>query len=122
MIDSITKLGSSGMIDLGVSKKTGVGRRKGVDRNGINTGIIGIAHSLFIARNKISSYPLFRIALSVMVTVSMISQIRGTKTMIDVSTDRLGEEHQFTIGWGVGSVCMTGLGNMSVLSPGIRRN
>jgi len=100
----------------------GVVWRKGVDKNGIGTGIIGIARSLFIAGKEISSCQLFRIILNGMVIVGMIGQIRGIKMMIDASMDRLGEECQFTIGWGADSVCMIGLVNVSVLSPEILKN
>ena len=87
-------------IGIAVSKKIDVRKKKGADRSGIDIGIIGIAHSLFIVGSIISICRLFEIALSVMVIVDMIGQIRDTKMMIDVSMDRLGEECQFMIGWG----------------------
>jgi len=109
-------------IGISVSKKIDVKRRKGVDRSGIGTGIIGIARSLFTAGNKISSYRLFRIALSAMVIVGTIGQIRGSRIMIDVSMSRSGVGRQFMIGWGAGLTYTTGMVGVSVIFQRIRRN
>jgi hypothetical protein len=89
-------------ISIIVSKKIDSRKKKGADKSGIDIGIIGIVRSMFIARSIILSCQLFKIALSVMVIVDMIGQIRGTKTMIDVSMDRSGEDNKLMIGWGEG--------------------
>ena len=81
-------------IDISVSKKIGVGRSE------IDIKIIGIARSLFITGNGTSNCRLLKIVLSAMATVDIIGQIRGSKTMIDVSMNRFGGEYQFIIGWG----------------------
>ena len=98
----VRKRGSSGGIDIGVSKKIDVKRKKGVDRSGIGIKIIGISRSSFTAGNEISNCRQFGIVPSVVVIVGMIDQIRDSRTMIDVLMSRSGEGHQFTIGWGAG--------------------
>lgn len=57
-----------------------------------------------------------------MVIIDMTDQIDDVKMIIGVLVDRLEEEHQFTIGWGVDSVCMTGLVSVSVIFPETKRN
>jgi len=77
-----------------------VNKKRGSKKSGIGIKIIGIARSSFIAGNEISNCRLFRIVPSVMVVAGMIGQIGGSRTMIDVSTSRLGGERQSMIGWG----------------------
>jgi hypothetical protein len=100
----------------------GVNRKRDNEKNGIDIKIIGIARSSFTAGNEISNYRLFRIVLSVMVITDTISQIGDSRTMIDVSMSRSGEEHQFTIGWGAGLTYTTGLVNVSIIFRGIKKN
>ena len=57
-----------------------------------------------------------------MVMIGMIDLIGSIRTMIDDLMGRLGGELQFMIGWGVGSVCMTGLVIMSDIFPEIKRS
>jgi len=47
-----------------------------------------------------------------MIIIGMINQTVDVKTMIGDLMGRLVEGHQFTIDWGVGSVCMIGLVNI----------
>jgi len=78
--------------------------------------------SLSIVGSKTSNYPLLGIALSAMVMIGMIDLIGSIKMMIGDLMGRLGGELQFMIGWGVGSVCMTGLVTMSGIFPEIKRS
>jgi len=57
-----------------------------------------------------------------MVIIGMIDQIGSIKIMIGVLVGRLEEGHQFMIGWGAGSVCMTGLVNVSAIFLETKRN
>jgi len=57
-----------------------------------------------------------------MVIIGMIDRIGDIKTMIGVLMGRLEDGRQFTIGWGAGSVCMTYLGNVLVISQETKRN
>jgi len=63
--------------------------------------------------SKTSSYPLLETALNAMAMIDMTDQIGSIRTMIAVLMGRLGEEPQFMIGWGAGSMCMTGLVTVS---------
>ena len=100
----------------------GVNKKRGSEKNGISIKIIGIACFSFIVGNEISNYQLFRIVPSAMVIIGTLGQTRDSRTMIDVSMSRSGGERQFTIGWGAGLACMTGLVNVLVISQGIRKN
>jgi len=93
----------------------GVNKKRGNEKNGIDIKIIGIARSSFTGGNRISNCRLFKIVPSVMVIAGTIGQIGGSRTMINVSMSRTGGELQFTIGWGAGLACMTGLVNVSVI-------
>jgi hypothetical protein len=108
-----------GIVD---SRKIVAGRRKDADKSGIGIRIIGIAHSSSIVGSKISSYQMLETALSAMVIIGMIDQIGDIKTMIGVLMGRLEEGHQFTFGWGVGSVCMIGLVNVLVIFQETKRS
>jgi len=57
-----------------------------------------------------------------MAIIGMTDKIGDIKTMIDVLMGRLEEGHQFMIGWGAGSVCMTGLVNVSAIFLETKRN
>jgi len=109
-------------IGTGASKKIIVGKRKGADKNGIGTEITGIARSSFIAGRRISSFPLSEIALSATVMISMIGPIGAITTTIGDLMGRSEEERLFTIGWGAGSVCTTGLAIVFNIFPGTRKN
>ena len=102
-------------IDIVVSKKIDAERKKDADKSGIGTKITGIAPSLFIVGSKTSSYQLLETALNAMAIIGMIGQIHVSKMMINAFMGRSGEGCQFMIGWGVGSMCMTGFVNMSVI-------
>ena len=104
-------------IGAGASKRIIVGKKKDADKNGIGTGIIGIAHSSSIVGRRILSFPLSGIALSVMVMIGMIEPIGAITTTIGDLMGRLEEEHPFTIGWGAGLACTTGLVIVSNISP-----
>ena len=54
--------------------------------------------------------------------IGMIEPIGTIKTMIDGLMHRLGEEHQFMIGWGVDSVYMTDLVVVWHIFPGTKRS
>ena len=82
------------------SKRIIVGKKKDAVRNGIGTGITGIAHSSFTVGRKISSFLLSRIALSATVMIGMIDPIGAITTTIGDLMGRLEEERPFTIGWG----------------------
>ena len=77
-------------------------RKKGVRKNGIGIRIIGIACSLFNAGNGVLSCRRLKVALSVMVTIETIGQIRDFSLIIGVCLlmGRSGVEHQYVIGWG----------------------
>jgi len=93
-------MGNNGRIDSSARIGIDASKKRGIGKNGINTKTIGIAHSLFTVGGEVSSCRLLRIVLSVMVTVSMISQIGDSSPMIDVLMARSEEEHQFMTGWG----------------------
>jgi len=57
-----------------------------------------------------------------MAMIGMIDQIGSIRTMIGVLMGRLGEEPRFMIGWGAGSVCMTGLVTVSGTFPETKRS
>jgi len=100
-----------------------VGKKKDADRSGISTRITGTAHSLSIAGNRILiNCPLLETALSATAMIGMIEPIGTIKSMIDGLIRRLGEELQFMIGWGAGSVCMTGLVIVWHIFPGTKRS
>jgi len=100
-------------IGTGASRRIIVGKKKDADRSGIGTRITRTAHSLSIARNRILNCPLLETALSATAMIGMIEPIGTIRTMIDSLMHRLGEEHQFMIGWGADSVCMTYLVTVS---------
>jgi len=54
-----------------------VSRNRGVEKNGINTKIIGIVHFSFTVGKEASNYQLSGIVLSAMVITKPISQIDG---------------------------------------------
>ena len=107
-------------IDAG--RKNTIGRKKGTGKSGIGTEITGTARSSFIVGRKISSFLLSGIALSATVMIGMTDPIGIIVKMIGDLMDRLGEERPFMIGWGAGSVCMTGLAIVFSIFLGIRRN
>jgi len=109
-------------IGIGASRRTIVGKKKDADRSGISTKITRIARSLSIAGNRTSNCPLLGIALSAMVMIGMTDLIGSIRMMIDVLMGRLGEELQFMIGWGAGSVCMIGLVIGWHIFPGTKRS
>jgi len=57
-----------------------------------------------------------------MVMIGMIDLIGSIRMMIGDLTSRLGEELQFTIGWGAGSVCMIDLVIVSDIFLGTKRS
>ena len=86
-------------ISIGVSRRIIVGKKKDADRSGIGTRIIGTVHSLSIAGNRTSNYPLLGTALSAMVTIGMTDLIGSIRmTIDDILMGRLGGELQFMIG------------------------
>jgi len=103
-------------IGIGASRRIIVGKKKDADRSGIGIRITGNAHSLSIAGNKTLNYPLLEITLNAMVMIGMIDLIGNIRTMIVDLMGRLGGELRFMIGWGAGSVCMTGLVTVWVFS------
>ena len=109
-------------IGTGASKRIIIGKRKDADRNGIGIGITEIARSSFTVGRKISSFPLSGIALSATVMISMIDPIGAITTTIGEPMGRLEEERPFTIGWGVGSACTTGLAIVFNIFTGTRKN
>ena len=122
LIDSIGKHGSNVKIDIIVSKRIDAERKKDADKSGIGIKITGIARSSFIVGSKISSYRLSETALSAMVIISMIGQIDDSRTMIGALMSRLGGGCRFTIGWGAGSACMTGLVDVLGIFQGTKRS
>jgi len=109
-------------IGIAASKRIVAEKKKGADKSGVGIKIIGIAHSSSTIGSKISSYQMSETALSVMAIIGMINQIADIRSMIDDLTERLEEGCQFTIGWGAGSVCMTGLLNMLVILQETKRS
>jgi len=109
-------------IGISANRRIIVGKKKDAGRNGIGIRIIGTAYSLSIAGSRTSSCLLLETALSAMVTIGMIDLIGSIRTMIDDLMSRLGEEPQFMIGWGAGSVCMTNLVTVLDTFLGTRRN
>jgi len=109
-------------IDIVDSRKIIAGKRKDADKNGIGIKIIGISRSSSIVGSKTSSYQLLETALNAMAMIGIINQIDTIKTVVFDSMVRLEEEHQFTIGWGADSVCMTDLENVSAIFPETKRN
>jgi len=109
-------------IGIGASKRIIVGKRKDADRSGISIGITGIARSSFIVGRKISNFPLSEIVLSATVMTGMTGPIGTIVIMIGDLMGRLVGEHPFMIGWGAGSVCMTGLEIVLNIFLGTRKN
>jgi len=109
-------------IGIGASKRTIAGKRKDADKSGIGIGITGIAYSSFIVGRRISSFQLSEIVLSATVMIGMTDPIGAITKMIGDLTGRLGGERPFMIGWGAGSVCMTGLAIVLNIFPGTRNN
>ena len=101
---------------IGANRRITVGKKKDADRSGIGIRITGIARSLSTVGNRTSSCTLLGTALNAMVMIDMIDLIGSIKMMIDDLMNRLGEEPQFMIGWGVGSMCMIYL--VTVLARG----
>ena len=104
------------------SKRIIIGKKKDAIRNGIGTGITGIARSSFTVGRKISSFLLSGIALSATVMIGMIDSIGAITTTIGDLMGQLEEERPFTIGWGAGSACTTGLAIVFIIFPGTRKN
>jgi len=109
-------------IGTGASRRIIVGKRKDADKNGIGTEITGIARSSFIVGRKISNFPPSDIVLNAMAMIGMIDQIGAITTTIGDLMGRSEEERPFTIGWGVGSACTTGLAIVFNIFPGTRKN
>jgi len=109
-------------IGTGVSKKIIVGKKRDADRSGIGIGITGIVHSSSIVGKKISNSLLSETAQNAMVMIGMTHQIDSIRTITAGLMDRLGEERQFMIGWGAGSVCTTDLVIVSNIFPRTRKN
>ena len=109
-------------IDTGVNRRIVAEKKTNADRSGIGTKIIGIAHSLSTVGNRTSSCPLLETALSAMVMIGMIELIGSIRMMIGGLTSRLGEELQFMIGWGAGSVYRIDLVTASGIFPGTKKN
>jgi len=108
-------------IDIGANRRIIIEKKKDADKSGIDIKIIGIAHSLSTVGNKTSNCPLLETALSVAM-IDMIDLIGNIKMMIGDLTGRSGEEPPFMIGWGAGSVCMTGLMTVSGIFPETKRS
>jgi len=98
-------------IGIAANKRIFAEKKKDADKSGIGIKIIGIARSSSTVGSKTSNY-LSETALSAIVIISMIDQVGDIRTMIGNLMGRLGEGCQFIIGWGAGSVCMTGLVNV----------
>jgi len=109
-------------IGIGASKRTIVRKRRDADRSGIGIGITGIVRSSFIVGRKISSFLLSEIVLCAMVMTGMTDPTGVITMMIGDSMGRLGGERPFIIGWGAGSVCMTGSAIVLNIFPGTRKN
>jgi len=109
-------------IDIGASRKTIIGKKKDADKSGIGIGITGIVRSSSIAGRKISSCLLLETAQNVMVMIGMTDQIGSIRTITAGLMGRLEGERPFTIDWGAGSVCMTGLVIVLNIFLGTRKN
>jgi len=109
-------------IGIGINKKIIVGKKRGADRSGIGIKITGTTHSLSIVGSKTLNCPLLGIALNAMVMIGMIDLIGSIRMMIGDLTGRLGGEHQFMIGWGTDSMCVTDLVTVSDIFPGTKRS
>jgi len=109
-------------IGIGVNRRIIAVKRTNADRNGIGIKITGTARYLSIAGSKTLNCPLLEIAPSAMVMISMIDLVGSIKTMIGDLMGRLGEELQFMIGWGTGSVCMTDSVTVSDIFAGTKRS
>jgi len=97
------------------SRKIVTEKRKDDNKSGIGIKIIRIARSSSTVGSKTLSYQLLETVLNAMVIIGMIDQIGDIRTMIGVLMSRLEEGCQFMIGWGAGSMCMTGLVNVSAI-------
>jgi len=109
-------------IGIDANRRIIIGKKKDAGKSGIDIKIIGTARSLSTVGNRTSNCPLLETALSAMVMIGMIDPIGSIKTMIDDLMGRLGEELQFMIGWGAGSVCMTDLVTVSGTFSGTKKN
>jgi len=109
-------------IGISANRRIIVGKKKDADKSGIGIRIIGISRSLSTAESKTSNYRLLEIALSAMVMIGMINLIGSIKMRIGDLMGRLGGELQFMIGWGAGSVYMTGLVTVSDIFLGVKRS
>jgi len=107
---------------IGADRKNTIGKRKDADKSGIGTEIIGIVRSSSIAGRRISSFQQSEIVLSATVMIGTTDPIGAITTVIDDLMGRLGGEHPFMIGWGVGSVCTTGLAIVFNIFLGTRKN
>jgi len=109
-------------IDIGASRKIIDGKKKDADRSRIGIRITGIARSSSIVGRRISSFPPSETILSATVMIGMIDPIGAITTIIGDLMGRLEEECPFTIGWGAGSVCTTGLAIVLNTFPETRKN
>jgi len=109
-------------IGIGASKKIIIGKKKGADRNGIDTRITGTARSLSIAGSRTLNCQLLGIALSAMVMIGMTDLIGNIRMMIGDLTGRLGGKRQFMIDWGADSVYTLGLVIVSNIFPEIKKS
>jgi len=109
-------------IGTGASKRIIVGKRKDTGKNEIGTGITGIVRSSSIVGRRILSFPLSETALSAMVIIGMIGPIGAITTIIGDPMGRSERERLFTIDWGAGSACTTGLEIVSNIFPGTRKS
>ena len=109
-------------IGIGINKKIVAERRTNADRSGIGIKITGTVRSLSIAGSRILNCLPLEIVLSAMVMISMIDLIGSIRMKIDDLMSRLGEELQFMIGWGVGSVCMIDMVTVLGTFPGTKRS
>jgi len=110
------------MIGIGANRRIVVKKKRDADKSGIGIEITGTARSLSIVGSKTLNCPLLGIALSAMVMIGMIDLIGNIETMIGDLMGRLAGELQFMIGWGAGSVCMTGLVTVSGIFLEIKRS
>jgi len=109
-------------IGIVASKKIVAEKKKDADKSEIGIKIIGIARSSSTIGSKTLSYRLSKTTLCVMVIIDMIDQIGDIRTMIDVLMGRLEGGRQFMVGWGAGSVRMTGLVNMLAIFQETKRS
>jgi len=109
-------------IGIGASKKNIIGKKKDADKSGTGIGITRIVRSSSIVGRKLSSFLLSEIVLSAMVMIGMTDPTGAIAMMIGDSMSRLGGERPFMIGWGAGSVCMTGSAIVLNIFPGTRKN